>query len=224
MSALSGHGWWRRFPASTGAHGGILGRIVRVLLCVAGPKKIPAFVHARLLFGTMTTVSDDISESPGWLSQRTWFELRDSGTHGLGVYALRALPAGIPLFAMGGPTRRGHELAPGERALQVGEDLWIVEDAAANHPENFLNHHCAPNMGFVEGDLVLWSLRPIRAGEELTWDYSSSIDEAGWYLDCGCGHVNCRGRVVGFHALTHAERGRLMPVALRWLRRRYGLP
>lgn len=159
-----------------------------------------------------------------WLTDRSWFEVRDSGTHGRGVYALRAVPARIPLFEMGGPTiRRTQELEPGQRALQIGEDLWVIEDTEADYPENYLNHACFPNLGFAQGDLVLWSLRPIRPGDELTWDYSTSIDETGWHIECACGHADCRGRVEAFHALPHEQRRRLAPTSLEWLRERYAV-
>ena len=159
-----------------------------------------------------------------WLADQSWFEVRDSRTHGRGVYALCAVPAHVPLFEMGGPvTRRTHELAPGQRALQIGEDLWVIEDTDADYRENYLNHACCPNLGFMHGDLTLWSLRPIRPGDELTWDYSTSIDEAGWHIECACGHAGCRGRVEAFHALPPRQRRRLAAISLGWLRDRYGL-
>jgi len=53
--------------------------------------------------------------------------------------------------------------------------------------DDCLNHSCEPNTGFAGNDPVLYALRDIAAGEELAWDYSTSISEKGWSLACLCG-------------------------------------
>ena len=39
-------------------------------------------------------------------------------------------------------------------------------------------------------------MKNIRRGEEVTFDYSTSEGENGWYLICHCENKNCR-RIIG---------------------------
>jgi hypothetical protein len=101
-------------------------------------------------------------------------------------------------------------------AMQVGPDLWLCSDGSS--VDDMLNHACAPNTGFLQGDCVLYALRDIAAGEEVTWDYSTSIAEEGWSLNCMCSALNCRGTVRSWGELTPTDRDRLRPWALAYLR------
>lgn len=112
------------------------------------------------------------------------------------------------------------------RAMQIGPDTFLVEEimpgddgSEARYLDNYLNHSCEPNVGFIEGDLRLFALRPIEVNEELLWDYSTSMNEAQWSLPCYCGAVSCRGRIESFDALTKEHQQRLLPIALNYLRR-----
>lgn len=62
----------------------------------------------------------------------------------------------------------------------------------------FANHSCHPNAGIhrERGRLVLRALRAIRAGEEVTHDYSTllAVDDI-WRMRCNCGSRRCRGTV-----------------------------
>lgn len=60
-----------------------------------------------------------------------------------------------------------------------------------DHPENFVNHSCDPNL-----DRNHVALRDVEPGEELTVDYSQFSDE-NWEMECNCGSKNCRGIVKG---------------------------
>ena len=61
-----------------------------------------------------------------------------------------------------------------------------------------INHSCNPNCE-VEGEgLKLWisSLREIKKGEELTYDYGFGYDEDYKQFPCKCGSTNCVGYIV----------------------------
>ena len=61
-----------------------------------------------------------------------------------------------------------------------------------------INHSCNPNCE-VEGEgLKLWisSLREIKKGEELTYDYGFGYDEDYKQFPCKCGSINCVGYIV----------------------------
>jgi hypothetical protein len=89
-----------------------------------------------------------------------------------------------------------HELSDFERrhTLQVDEDHYLV--STSDGPADWINHSCAPNLGF-SGQLTLVTLRRIEAGEELTFDYAMSDGSAYDEFACCCGASECRGGVSG---------------------------
>ena len=84
----------------------------------------------------------------------------------------------------------------------------MIDGGVGGNAARWINHSCDPNCevwlyetedGNPANDrLVIVSMRPIRAGEELTYDYGIITDEpitdavrALWA--CKCGASNCRG-------------------------------
>ncbi len=108
------------------------------------------------------------------------------------------------------------ELRRGDFAMQVGTELWLRSDGS--QLDDYFNHSCDPNVGFVTGEPVLYALRDVAPGDELCWDYSTSIAVRGWRMRCHCGTPPCRGTVLPFPSLPAAERKRLRPLTLRYLR------
>lgn len=82
----------------------------------------------------------------------------------------------------------------GRHALQIGKDLFLLESAFEEG--EYFNHSCDPNLG-IEGQITLVTMRDIKRGEEVCFDYSmvdmSDIDQ----FACSCGSKLCRGRVTG---------------------------
>lgn len=144
------------------------------------------------------------------------FEVRDTPGKGQGLFSRVPLACGERLLALEGTLLTNAELTEDLHALQVDHDLWLASPGSAT--DDLINHSCDPNTGFATGETVLFALREIAAGEELTWDYSTSLSEAGWSLDCCCGSSNCRGVVLPWGELSEADRERLRPVALKYLR------
>lgn len=140
-----------------------------------------------------------------------------SATHGDGVFTSLPIPAGAPVIEMTGRVIRYEEIAGDIRVMQIGPDAWLAEDET-DALDNYANHSCAPNMGFVDGSLLHRALRDIAPGEELLWDYSTSMNEPGWELPCDCGAPGCRGRLQSFCDLPPEEQARLRPLALAYLR------
>ena len=64
--------------------------------------------------------------------------------------------------------------------------------------DDLVNHSCDPNCGLFQrgGDTFLWTVRPIAANEELSFDYSTSMLDEPWSMDCACGEKACRGVVA----------------------------
>jgi hypothetical protein len=63
----------------------------------------------------------------------------------------------------------------------------------------FFNHSCNPNIG-IKGQLYFVSMRNIRKGEQLCFDYAMTLDKmrgADFYkMKCLCGSKNCRGFIT----------------------------
>jgi hypothetical protein len=143
------------------------------------------------------------------------FERRRTADRGMGVFATCFIPAGERLFAIAGQTLTTAELTDDLRALQIGPDLWLASDGTSLDDD--VNHSCNPSAGFHDGQPVLCAIRNIQPGDEISWDYSTSINEPGWQLDCRCGCEHCRGVIRPWHELSDAERTRLAPFALFYL-------
>ena len=82
-----------------------------------------------------------------------------------------------------------------EHAYQVGADRWMGYLDFNDDIEMLMNHSCDPNTWF-EGDWQMVARRAIAAGEEITYDYSTS-DTEFLGLKCRCGSGLCRGVITG---------------------------
>ena len=88
-------------------------------------------------------------------------------------------------------------------AVAVLEELKIDAGVRGN-AARFVNHSCAPNCETFEDDdgrVYIAARRPIRAGEELSYDYRLEVDgKIGPRLRrayrCRCGAPRCRGTML----------------------------
>jgi SET domain-containing protein len=128
-------------------------------------------------------------------------EVRNS-RFGKGLFANIEIPAGSLLYKIPtqGPEidfRKTTDLKEKEsHALQIDFDRYIF----CEPPFLFANHSCNPNCG-VNIYFQVIALRNILKGEELTWDYSTSMLERHWTMACGCGESSCRKTITDFDLL-----------------------
>jgi uncharacterized protein len=132
---------------------------------------------------------------------------------GRGVFAARHFQPGQPILSLGGSVLAKTEmLALGpERAyaLQIGTGEFL--DLAL--PGRYLNHSCDPNAGIVD-DRVLIALRPVVPGEEIRFDYSTTMREDHWTMECRCGEYLCRRVVLDFHHLPPITQNRYLQLGI----------
>ena len=144
---------------------------------------------------------------------------------GRGVFAIAPIAAGTDLLRYTGPLLRYAQTTADTLAVQVAPDLYL---GASGGPDDFVNHSCDANAGLVivgdDGSNVrLVALRDIAAGEQVTFDYSTTLDEDDFEFDCRCGAANCRGRMRDFKHLPadrrrwYAERGVVPAYNLRYV-------
>jgi hypothetical protein len=131
-----------------------------------------------------------------------------------------AIPAGeVVIDVTGFVTDR-----PSRTSIQVGErehiDLPPGHDptrVAVEFPWRFLNHSCDANTRLSGRAIV--ALRPIAAGDEITFDYRTTEYDMATPFVCRCGAASCRGqRIAGFRHLTSPDRERLLPIATEAVR------
>ncbi len=143
-------------------------------------------------------------------------EIRMTPNMGRGVFATAPIPHDTLLVKCEGWLAASADLKDDWVAMQVGPDLWLC--SLSGSVDDCINHSCEPNAGFVTGEPVLHALREIAAGEQIGWDYSTSIAEAGWTLRCRCGSAGCHAIIRSWFELQPEERDRLRPIALQFLR------
>jgi len=82
--------------------------------------------------------------------------------------------------------------------LQIGKDTFI---GPSDTIDDMINHSCSPNSGLKVGkDVLLFAIKNIQKGEEITYDYSTVQDD-GWKMKCLCKKRNCRKVVRDFQHL-----------------------
>ncbi|MEM9227153.1 MAG: SET domain-containing protein-lysine N-methyltransferase [Verrucomicrobiota bacterium] len=142
---------------------------------------------------------------------KPYWELRNSSIHNQGMFAARTIPAGERVIQYVGEkiskkesTRRALEWEA--QARKQGDGLVYIFDLnkrydldgnVPNNPAKYINHTCVPNCEAVNYDGEIWivSLRKIKQGEELGFDYGYDLQH---FLDhpCLCGSRNCVGYIV----------------------------
>ncbi len=111
---------------------------------------------------------------------------------------------------------------PSRYSVQVGDGVHIElppESSANGKPDSrywqYLNHSCTPSAAIVDRKLV--AVRPIAAGDAVTFDYNTTEYEMASPFRCACG--TCDGRTIGgFKLLSPAEKSALGPRLAPYLR------
>jgi len=72
----------------------------------------------------------------------------------------------------------------------------------------FINHSCDPNCESdeIDGRVVIRSLRDIRSGEELAYDYCLYDGDPDDPALCFCGAKNCRGSMYSEEELRRRKK------------------
>jgi SET domain-containing protein len=82
----------------------------------------------------------------------------------------------------------------GKRRLHICaiDAYWNVDSSRGGNGTMFVNHCCAPNcfMRVTRGHIIIYALRDIEAGEELTLDYGETYHDDSKL--CRCGAPTCR--------------------------------
>jgi uncharacterized protein len=123
-------------------------------------------------------------------------------TTGLGLFATKAIARGALIVNYRGPripTAEAHERERrfGAKYMFELNRTWTIDGSPRCNLGRYANHSCRPNAEPVtrKGRVVLVALRPILAGEEITFDYGDEYFEL-FFKKSGCLCAACRGKVA----------------------------
>ena len=152
------------------------------------------------------------SQGPDAIPGGRRIQVRRSGVHGKGVFALRPLAAGEPVIEYTGERitwkealrRHPHDPKDPNHTFYFHLDEGHVIDALyGGNASRWINHACEPNCEADEQDgrVFIRTLREIAPGEELFYDYGLVIDERYTpalkrQYACRCGSPICRGTML----------------------------
>lgn len=139
-------------------------------------------------------------------------QVRRSGVHGRGVYAIEPIAAGTRLIEYTGGRidwdealrRHPHDPQQPNHTFYFHLDSGQVIDALhGGNSSRWINHSCEPNCEAeeVEGRVFIKALRELHPGEELFYDYGLVVDERYTpklkkQFACHCGSPFCRGTML----------------------------
>ncbi|XP_035536779.1 histone-lysine N-methyltransferase 2B isoform X3 [Morone saxatilis] len=130
-----------------------------------------------------------------------------SEIHGRGLFCKRNIEAGEMVIEYAGTVIRSVLTDKREKYYDgkgIGcymfriDDFDVVDATMQGNAARFINHSCEPNCYSrvinVDGrkHIVIFALRKIYRGEELTYDYKFPIEDENSKLHCNCGARRCR--------------------------------
>jgi len=99
----------------------------------------------------------------------------------------------------------------------ISKSVWIDPEGT---DFDFLNHSCEPNAA-IKGTKSLVALRDIKAGGELTIDYSITDPDPLWEMKCACGASNCRKLIRSIESVPTDVFKKHFPNIPRYFQKRY---
>ena len=143
-----------------------------------------------------------------------WAKVKKSAVHGRGVFAIKDIPEDTLIIE-----QTGRRISSDE-----ADDMWpvnpddpfhtfffslssgeTIDGGTKGNASKWINHSCDPNCEAREGThgkrVYIYSLRDIKKGEELFFDYGLVIDdelteELKRDYQCLCGSKKCRGTML----------------------------
>ena len=97
-------------------------------------------------------------------------------------------------------------------AIQFGKAIWRDSKGMAR----YINHSCEPNCG-IKKLFSIVAMRPIEAGEQITWDYEMTEKNPWWKMKCRCGSPVCRKVIGNYTRMPKAVRLKYKGFISEWL-------
>lgn len=143
--------------------------------------------------------------------EQPWYIVRRSSIHSRGIFARRDIPKETRILEYTGERvtkaeslRRAN--ARYERSKKTGcaavyifdiNKRYDIDGSIHGNVARLINHSCDPNCEafIIRGRVWIYSLREIKEGEELTYNYGFDLEHWADH-PCRCGNDNCVGFIV----------------------------
>lgn len=135
-------------------------------------------------------------------------QVRRSGVHGKGVFALQPIPAGQRIIEYKGQVitwrealrRHPHDPQDPNHTFYFHiDDTHVIDAKVGGNAARWINHACEPNCKAdeIDGRVFIRALTDLQPGDELFYDYGLVIDERHTPklkkdYECRCGSPRCR--------------------------------
>ena len=139
-------------------------------------------------------------------------QVRKSGVHGKGVFAVQPIRKGEAFIeyigeVIGWPEalrRHPHDPDQPDHTFYFHlDDERVIDGLVGGNASRWINHACAPNCEAEDDTGRVWlkALRNIKVGDELFFDYGLVIEERYTpalkkRFECRCGAKTCRGTML----------------------------
>ncbi len=142
------------------------------------------------------------------------YKVKNSKVHGKGIYATQNIKKGVKIIEYLGEKISRKE---GDRRSELRIKKYLnsknigsvyifqlnakqdIDGSPLYNKARYINHSCDPNceVDIENGKIWISSLRRIKKGEELSYDYGYSFDKED-YKDhpCKCNSKNCIGYII----------------------------
>ncbi|MBX4199254.1 SET domain-containing protein [Candidatus Parcubacteria bacterium] len=138
--------------------------------------------------------------------------------YGKAVFAARNYKKGDAIVMFSGPIvdRKNvpkNLFGQNDRYVQISPTKFM---GPSNTTDDLINHSCDPNAGlkFTDFGVMLVAIKTIKAGDEITWDYSTTLYRNKWTMQCLCNSKKCRKTIKEFKFLPEPLRTRYLKLGI----------
>lgn len=131
--------------------------------------------------------------------------LKKSGKRGKGVFAGKNYKKGETILIPKGKIYTRKQFLKESRwirdhSVQIGKNLFM---GPANDIEDYVNHSCDPVAGHrINGKKSKFiAIKNVKKGQEITFDYSTTMYKTNEAMKCKCGSSKCRKMITDFSDL-----------------------
>tara|TARA_B100000686_G_scaffold339224_1_gene412909 strand:+ start:1096 stop:1590 length:495 start_codon:yes stop_codon:yes gene_type:complete len=148
------------------------------------------------------------------------WKVKKSNVHGSGVFAIENISKGTKIIEyIGEKITRSEGDKRSERRIKkylhskkTGSvyifelnKKYDIDGSPGYNKARYINHSCSPNceVEIIRGHIWIISIKNIRKGDELTYDYGYEFDKEDYKdHECRCGSKNCIGYIISSNDWT----------------------
>jgi hypothetical protein len=124
-----------------------------------------------------------------------------TGRTGKGLFANTSFRAGETILVIKGTVRNSTydgRYRIGPRWIGIADRTWL--EPVRGSDASYLNHSCDAN-AVITASMTLVAVAPVRKGQEICIDYSTTEADPHWKMTCKCGTKYCRGIIRSVQSL-----------------------